>query len=121
VRNPADKPGPRHVHGPVDIESLRSRIVLEDFRHQGRVVRRWRSLIDPVGAKLINAFPLPNLNAGSPVYNPYGNFVTTGSSPLHPQSFDIRLDRHFSEKDTQCALLARVGLRPEREQLSTHV
>ncbi len=58
------------------------------------------NLIDPVGAKFINAFPLPNLNVGSPAYNPYGNFVATGSSPLSQQSFDIRLDQHFSEKDT---------------------
>jgi hypothetical protein len=58
------------------------------------------NLIDPVGAKFINAFPLPNLNVGSSAYNPYGNFVTTGSSPLSQQSFDIRLDQHFSDKDT---------------------
>ena len=58
------------------------------------------NLIDPAGAKFINAFPLPNLNVGSPAYNPYGNWVATGSSPLRQQSFDIRLDHRFSEKDT---------------------
>ena len=35
----ADKLGPAHVHGPVDLAGFRSRIVLEDFHHQGRVVR----------------------------------------------------------------------------------
>jgi hypothetical protein len=58
------------------------------------------NLIDPVGAKLINAFPLPNLNVGTPAYNPYDNWIATGSSPLDQQSFDIRLDQHFSERDT---------------------
>jgi hypothetical protein len=58
------------------------------------------NLIDPVGAKFINAFPLPNLNVGSSAYNPYGNFVANGSSPLSQQSFDIRLDQHFSDQDT---------------------
>src|SRR2546428_13138585 len=31
--------GPRHVHGPVDLAGLWSPIVLQDFHHQGRVVR----------------------------------------------------------------------------------
>jgi hypothetical protein len=35
----ADKLGPAHVHGPIDLAGLRSRIVLEDFHHQGRIVR----------------------------------------------------------------------------------
>jgi hypothetical protein len=57
------------------------------------------NLIDPVGAKLIDAFPLPNLNVGSPGYDPYHNWAATGSSPLRQQSFDIRLDQHFSDRD----------------------
>ena len=57
------------------------------------------NLIDPVGAKLIKAFPLSNLNVGSPAYDPYHNWVTTGTSPLTQQSFDIKLDQHFSERD----------------------
>ncbi len=52
------------------------------------------NLIDPVGAKLINAFPLPNLNSG----DPYHNWVATASSPFNQQSFDIKLDQHFSDK-----------------------
>ena len=57
------------------------------------------NLIDPVGAKLIQAFPLPNLNVGTAAYDPYHNWVGTGSSPLTQQSFDIKLDQHFSDKD----------------------
>ena len=57
------------------------------------------NLIDPVGAKLIQAFPLPNLNVGTAAYDPYHNWVATGTSPLNQQSFDIKLDQHFSDKD----------------------
>jgi hypothetical protein len=57
------------------------------------------NLIDPVGAKLIQAFPLPNLNVGTPAYNPYHNWVATASSPFNQQSFDIKLDQHFSDKN----------------------
>ncbi len=56
------------------------------------------NLIDPVGAKLIQAFPLPNLNVGTAAYNPYDNWVATASSPFNQQSFDIKLDQHFSER-----------------------
>jgi hypothetical protein len=35
----ADKLDPSHVHGPVDLAGFRSRIILENFHHQGRVVR----------------------------------------------------------------------------------
>jgi hypothetical protein len=56
------------------------------------------NLIDPVGAKLIQAFPLPNLNVGTAAYNPYHNWVATASSPYNQQSFDIKLDQHFSDK-----------------------
>jgi hypothetical protein len=58
------------------------------------------NLIDPVGAKLIQAFPLPNLNVGTAAYNPYHNWVATGASPLAQQSFDVKLDHHFSDKDS---------------------
>ena len=57
------------------------------------------NLIDPVGFKLIQAFPLPNLNVGTPAYNPYHNWVTTATSPFNQQSFDIKLDHHFSDKN----------------------
>jgi hypothetical protein len=52
-----------------------------------------------VRAKLIIAFPIPNRNIGNSAYDPYHNWVATGSSPLNQQSFDIRLDQHFSDRD----------------------
>jgi hypothetical protein len=58
------------------------------------------NLIDPVGAKLLQAFPLPNLNVGTPSYDPYHNWVATGTSPLHQQSFDIRLDHRLTRNDS---------------------
>ncbi len=57
------------------------------------------NLIDPVGARLLQAFPLPNLNVGTAAYDPYHNWVGTAPSPLSQQSFDIKLDQHFNEKD----------------------
>jgi hypothetical protein len=57
------------------------------------------NLIDPVGAKLVQAFPLPNLNVGTPAYDPYHNWIGTGSSPLHQQSFDIKLDHNLNPKN----------------------
>ena len=57
------------------------------------------NLIDPVGAKLIQAFPNPNLNVGSTACNPYHNWVGQSANTLAQQSFDIKLDQRFSEKD----------------------
>ena len=57
------------------------------------------NLIDPVGAKLLQAFPRPNLNVGTAAYDPYHNWVSTGASPLDQKSFDIKLDNHFSSRD----------------------
>jgi len=58
------------------------------------------NLIDPVGAKLMQAFPLPNLNVGTAAYNPYRNWETTASSPYNQQSLDIKLDQHFNDKNS---------------------
>jgi len=66
----------------------------------GNLPARAGNLIDPVGAKLIQAFPLPNLRAGTAAYDPYHNWVSTGASPLNQQSFDIKLDDHLSSRDT---------------------
>jgi hypothetical protein len=65
----------------------------------GNLPARAGNLIDPVGAKLIQAFPLPNLNVGATSYDPYHNWVATGTSPLNQQSFDIKLDHRFKSSD----------------------
>jgi Carboxypeptidase regulatory-like domain/TonB dependent receptor len=57
------------------------------------------NLIDPVGAKLIQAFPLPNLNVGTAAYDPYHNWVSQGANVLNQQSFDIKLDHRFNDRN----------------------
>src|SRR5689334_20853150 len=39
LRHLAHKLRPRHVHGSVDLAGLWPRVVLEDFHHQGRIIR----------------------------------------------------------------------------------
>jgi hypothetical protein len=58
------------------------------------------NLIDPVGAKLIQSFPLPNLRIGTPAYDPFHNWVTQGANTLNQQSFDIKLDHRLGERDS---------------------
>ena len=58
------------------------------------------NLIDPVGAKLINYFPLPNLNVGAANYDPYHNWLGVGNVPLTQKSFDIRIDHRFTDFDS---------------------
>ena len=65
----------------------------------GNLPARAGNLIDPAGAKLLQAFPQPNLHVGTAAYDPYHNWVSAGASPLSQQSFDIKLDDHFSDRD----------------------
>ena len=65
----------------------------------GNLPRTAGNLIDPVGAKLIQAFPLPNLNVGGAAYDPYHNWVAQGANTLQQQSFDIKVDHRFGGKD----------------------
>jgi len=69
----------------------------------GNLAAKAGNLIDPVGARLIQAFPLPNLNVGAPNYDPYHNWVAAGANPLHQQSFDIKVDHRFGTKDSASA------------------
>lgn len=58
------------------------------------------NLIDPVAAKLIQGYPLPNVNVGSGAYNPYQNFIGQGANTTNQKSFDIKVDQHFTDNDT---------------------
>ena len=69
----------------------------------GSLPARAGNLIDPVGAKFIQAFPLPNLNVGTAAYDPYHNWVAAGASPLSQQSFDIKVDHRISSNDSVSA------------------
>jgi Carboxypeptidase regulatory-like domain len=53
------------------------------------------NLIDPVAAKMMALFPLPNMNSG----NPYLNWITSGADRSNNQQFDIKIDHRFSQKN----------------------
>jgi hypothetical protein len=56
------------------------------------------NLIDPVAMKLMQYYPMPNLNVGNGSYNPYTNWVGSGSTPSSNNQFDIKIDHRFSDK-----------------------
>jgi hypothetical protein len=57
------------------------------------------NLIDPVAAKMMGYYPLPNLNVGTGAYDPTYNWI--GSTAVHQNvnQFDIKVDRQFGERD----------------------
>jgi hypothetical protein len=61
------------------------------------------NLIDPVGQKLLNLFPMPNIPGGSI----YDNWIGSGSSPSANDQFDIKIDHRFSEKNSLSAKYSR--------------
>jgi hypothetical protein len=57
------------------------------------------NLIDPVAAKLMQYYPMPNVGVGSSGYNPYNNWIGSGSSRNNNNQFDIKIDHRFSDHD----------------------
>src|SRR5438093_2640123 len=57
------------------------------------------NLIDPAAFKMMQAFPLPNVNVGSPNYNRYNNWIRSVSNPAAKNQMDFKIDHVFSEKD----------------------
>lgn len=55
------------------------------------------NLIDPVAARLMSYYPLPNVNVGSPAYNPYNNWAAAGTSHSTTNQFDVKVDRQVSD------------------------
>ena len=55
-----------------------------------------QSLINPIGQKLMNLYPLPNANNAALGYN----YVSEPVRKLNETKFDIRMDENLSEKDT---------------------
>ncbi len=53
------------------------------------------NLIDPVAAKYIQLFPMPNNLAGGP----YENWTTTGATPSRTDQFDTRLDYQLNARN----------------------
>ena len=56
------------------------------------------NLIDPVSAKLMTYYPMPNLNVGSTAYNRFLNWTGTGLNKYANDQFDIRIDRRFGDR-----------------------
>ncbi len=56
------------------------------------------NLIDPVALKLMQFYPLPNEGVGSAAYNPYTNWIGSGSDQGSNNQFDIKIDHRFSDK-----------------------
>src|SRR5437868_4223129 len=57
------------------------------------------NLIDPVALKLMQYYPLPNENVGTATYNPYTNWIGSGSNQNSNNQYDIKIDHRFSDKD----------------------
>src|SRR5262249_41907490 len=57
------------------------------------------NLINPVASKMMQAYPLPNLNVGSPNYNRFANWFRSVSNASGRDQMDFKIDHIFSEKD----------------------
>ena len=57
------------------------------------------NLIDPVAAKIMQYFPLPNVNLGNSSYNPYNNWIGSGSSKNRNDQWDLKIDHNFNENN----------------------
>jgi hypothetical protein len=61
------------------------------------------NLIDPVAAKMMTYFPLPNFNVGTSAYSRYTNWTGSGVSVSASDQGDVRIDHRFTEKTTLTA------------------
>jgi hypothetical protein len=57
------------------------------------------NLIDPVASKMMQYFPDPNVNVGSPNYSRYNNWLGGGSGTGYNDQYDIKIDYNMSDKD----------------------
>jgi Carboxypeptidase regulatory-like domain len=67
------------------------------------------NLIDPVALKLMQYYPLPNENVGTAAYNPYTNWIGSGSNQGSNNQYDIKIDHRFSDKDLLSVKYSRQG------------
>lgn len=66
------------------------------------------NLINPVGQKMMNYYPLPNLNVGSPNYDRFNNWVGAGSGSNTNNQFDIKIDHRFNDNNMLSSKFALV-------------
>jgi hypothetical protein len=51
------------------------------------------NVINPINQKIMKYYPAPNVGVpGSPTYNPYDNFLSSGASVSNHNQFDIKVD-----------------------------
>jgi hypothetical protein len=67
------------------------------------------NLIDPVSLKLMQYYPLPNEGVGTASYNPYTNWIGSGSNQGTNNQYDIKIDHRFSDKDLVSVKYSRQG------------
>ena len=54
------------------------------------------NIIDPVALKMIQLYPMPNLNLGTGNYNNLNNWVGAGADKSRNDQFDIKIDHRFT-------------------------
>lgn len=67
------------------------------------------NLIDPVSLKLMQFYPLPNLNVGTDAYNPYTNWIGSGSNQGSNNQYDIKIDHRFNDRNLVSVKYSRQG------------
>jgi hypothetical protein len=67
------------------------------------------NLIDPVSMEYFQFYPQPNFGVGTSAYNPYSNFITSGSNQNTNNQYDIKIDHRFSDKNLTSVKYSRQG------------
>jgi len=57
------------------------------------------NLLDPSMLLLFQYFPAPNRNVGQPDYNPYWNWVGSGSNAYNNDQWDLKIDQSFNDRN----------------------
>jgi hypothetical protein len=55
------------------------------------------NLIDPVGYKMLQYYPLPNINVGQPNYDRQTNWAGSGANKNTNDQFDVKIDHRFTD------------------------
>lgn len=55
------------------------------------------NIIDPVALKMMQWYPMPNLNVGSSAYNYLNNWIGAGSDKNINDQYDIKIDHRFTD------------------------
>lgn len=67
------------------------------------------NLIDPVASKMMQSFPLPNLNVGTSAYSPYNNWIGSGPNKQSNNQWDLKIDHRFNDKSLLSAKYSQEG------------